>query len=241
MLEIIPHKVADNHSETAPIYTGTGLPISGDQNNNLCLKAYQLLKKDFPHLPCIKMHLHKIIPMGAGLGGGSADAAFTLILLNQQFNLSLSQNQLLNYAAILGSDCPFFILNKPCFATGRGEILSPITLNLSSYCILLVHPAIHINTKWAFTQLKPSKPPHCLTQLIKAPIETWKHTLINDFEAPIAQAYPVLRTIKTNLYQTGAVYASLSGSGSTIFGIYPKNKLPLKSYFNYPTNQINLD
>ena len=139
-------------------FSTSGLPIEGEPEKNLCIKAYQLLKKDFPQLPAVQMHLHKAIPMGAGLGGGSADGAFTLKLLNKKFDLSLSEKQLINYSLQLGSDCPFFILNKPCFATGRGEILEQIDLDLSEYKILIVHPAIHISTAWAFSTIKPLKP-----------------------------------------------------------------------------------
>ncbi len=206
------------------VFTTSGMDIPGNTDNNLCIKAYQLLKKDFPRLPAIRMHLHKIIPMGAGLGGGSADGAFALTLLNDQFNLNLSTDQLIQYAAMLGSDCPFFIINQPCFAEGRGEILSPVSLNLSGYQFVLVHPGIHISTKWAFEQLTPAKSPVPLTHIIAQPIESWKDLLYNDFEAPIARMHPQISSIKNALYEDGAVYASMSGSGSTIFGIYPNNQ-----------------
>src|SRR4030095_2089246 len=127
--------------------------------DNLCVRAYWLLKKDFPSLPSVQMHLHKIIPMGAGLGGGSSDGAFALQLINQKFELGITEEQLLDYALELGSDCPFFIVNKPCFATGRGEVLEPVVVDLSAFSFLLVHPGIHINTGRAFSQLAPAPSP----------------------------------------------------------------------------------
>jgi len=145
--------------------------IFSKPENNLCIKAYHLLKKDFPFLPNIKMHLHKNIPMGAGLGGGSADAAFVLLLLNHKFELGLSQPQLMDYALLLGSDCPFFILNKPCFATGRGEIMEPIELNLSNHKIAIVNPGIHVNTGLAFKNISVGENTVDLKNLIQQPID----------------------------------------------------------------------
>ncbi|MDB5221486.1 MAG: 4-(cytidine 5-diphospho)-2-C-methyl-D-erythritol kinase [Chitinophagaceae bacterium] len=193
-----------------------------DANDNLCIKAYNLLKKDFPELPAIKMHLHKAIPLGAGLGGGSSDAAFTLQLLNEKFKLNLKTEQLLDYALQLGSDGPFFILNKPCFATGRGEILQPINIDLTNYKLLLVNPGIHINTKWAFTKITPQQPKASIKEIITQPLETWKDKLQNDFEVPVFAEYPEIEKLKNDLYMQGALYASMSGSGSTIFGIFSK-------------------
>lgn len=227
MLEIIQADThTTNHEPTNNsniIFTTTGLAIPGEPEKNLCVKAYHLLKKDFPELPAIKMHLHKIIPMGAGLGGGSADGAFALQLINQKFQLNLSDQQLIVYAAQLGSDCPFFILNKPCFATGRGELLEPINLDLSNYQFVLVNPHLHISTKWAFEQLIPSKPLIDLRSIVQQPVENWKGNLFNDFEAPIIKHHPEIQSIKDNLYESGAIYASMTGSGSTVFGIFLKN------------------
>ena len=221
--------------ENDPIAIGfslTGLPVDGD--DNLCTKAYNLLKRDFPHLPAIKMHLHKVIPMGAGLGGGSSDAAFTLQLLNEKFKLHLKTQQLIDYALQLGSDCPFFIINKPCFATGRGEILQQIDINLTNYKIMIINPGIHSDTKWAFSKIIPKEPKISILQIISQPIETWKDQLLNDFEAPLITEYPQIKEIKEALYQKGAVYASLSGSGSCVFGIFTKEKnLNYKQGNNY--------
>jgi len=205
-------------------FSTSGPPIEGESTNNLCTKAYHLLKKDFPHLPGVQMHLHKAIPMGAGLAGGSADGAFTLKLLNKKFELNLSEKQLIDYSLQLGSDCPFFILNKPCFATSRGEIFEPIKLDLSEYKIVIVHPGIHISTAWAFTNIKPTKPVKSIKQVITQPISTWKNELSNDFEKPVFEKYPEIKKIKNSLYDEGAIYASMSGSGSAVYGILKKEK-----------------
>lgn len=204
-------------------FSTSGLPIEGDQEKNLCVKAYRLLKKDFPQLPKVEMHLHKTIPMGAGLGGGSSNGAFTLKLLNKKFGLSLSEKQLMNYALQLGSDCPFFILNKPCFATGRGEILEEITLDLSAFKIIIVHPGIHVSTALAFSIIKPAIPKRSIEEIIQQSIETWKEELKNDFEEPVFAQHPEIKNIKTELYNAGAIYSSMSGSGSAVYGIFEKN------------------
>ena len=148
-------------------FSASGFSIEGEPAKNLCVKAYDMLKKDFPQLPAVQMHLHKAIPMGAGLGGGSADGAFTLKLLNKKFDLSLSEKQLINYSLRLGSDCPFFILNKPCFGTGRGEILEQTELDLSGYKFLIVQPSVHITTASAFSTIKPLKPAKSIKQIIQ--------------------------------------------------------------------------
>jgi 4-diphosphocytidyl-2-C-methyl-D-erythritol kinase len=207
-----------------PTITITGLPVDGDPGNNLCTKAWQLLQKDFPQLPLVDIYLHKAIPMGAGLGGGSADGAFTLLLLNKQFQLGLSTEQLISYALQLGSDCPFFILNEPCLGTGRGEKLQPVALNLSAYKIIIVNPRIHINTGWAFSHIIPAVPQKRVLEVIAQPLDTWKDSLINDFEAPVLKHHPEIRDIKSKLYDSGAIYAAMSGSGSSFFGIFECNK-----------------
>ena len=215
-LELIPAK--NNSTEIA--FTGTGLAVDGEIADNLCVKAYHLLKKDFPDLPVVKIHLHKTLPMGAGLGGGSADASFMLKLLNDKFKLNLSTPQLLNYALQLGSDCPFFIINKPCFATGRGEVLEEIKINLAAYKIILINPGIHVNTGWAFSNITPALPKKSIKEIVQQPVETWKTALKNDFEAPVFAAHPAVKAIKEDLYNQGAIYAAMSGSGSTLFGIF---------------------
>ncbi len=214
----------------------SGFVVDGNTENNLCIKAYRLLRKDFPQLPAIQMHLHKAVPMGAGLGGGSSDAAFTLQMLNNKFQLGLSTEQLIQYALFLGSDCPFFIINKPCFATGRGEMIQPIQLLLAGYHLVLVNPGIHINTGWAFSQLKAGdRFTKHLLQNIHSPIINWRHTITNDFELPVFASHPQLKELKENLYNKGAVYAAMSGSGSTIFGLFTE---PVHINFQFPSNWL---
>jgi 4-diphosphocytidyl-2-C-methyl-D-erythritol kinase len=226
VVEII---TAPSHS-ALPHFTHSGIAVDGDTNDNICIKAYYLLKKDFSQLPAISMHLHKSIPLGAGLGGGSADGAFTLQLLNTKFNLGLSPEQLIVYALQLGSDCPFFIINKPCFATGRGEVLKEISLDLSEYEIVIVNPGIHINTGWAFSQIIPAQPKQSIESIIQQPIASWQSDLVNDFEKPVFEKYAAIKNIKETLYKNNAVYASMSGSGSSVFGIFEKGQLPAISF-----------
>jgi 4-diphosphocytidyl-2-C-methyl-D-erythritol kinase len=221
-IEIIPAPASSK-----PInFTSTGIAVDGREEDNICTKAYHLLKKDSPDLPTIAMHLHKSIPLGAGLGGGSADGAFTLQLLNKKFRLNISNESLSKYALLLGSDCPFFIINKPCFATGRGEIVKEIVLDLSDYQIILVNPGIHINTGWAFSQIKPGLPAQSIESIIQQPITSWRSDLRNDFENPVFEKYPAIKEIKEILYKNGAIYAAMSGSGSSVFGIFPKRDIP---------------
>jgi len=209
-----------------PGFTAYGIPIPGDPQNNLCGKAWQLLKKDFPTLPPVSIHLYKHIPIGAGLGGGSSDGAFTLLLLNKQFNLGLTDPQLLNYAAQLGSDCPFFILNTPSLGGGRGEQLQPIPVDLKEYDILLIDPKVHVSTAQAFSLSTPGDKGQKISIVIRQPVSTWRKDLINDFEEPVFRLHPQLRDIKTLLYEKAAVYASLTGSGSSLFGIFKKGAIP---------------
>jgi 4-diphosphocytidyl-2-C-methyl-D-erythritol kinase len=205
-------------------FQSTGLHISGDEESNLCIKAYNILKRDFPQLPPIHIHLHKVIPMGAGLGGGSSDAAFMLALLNKKFKLAISQDQLLKYALELGSDCPFFNINKPCYARGRGEILEPVTVDLSAYRIVLVNPGIHVSTKDAFAQLTPKVPQMNILEIIEQPIIKWKDSLSNDFEQTVFSLHPPIKEIKDQLYDEGALYASMSGTGSTVYGLFENDR-----------------
>lgn len=213
------------HSESFR-FTASGLTIPGDSTGNLCVKAYNLLKKDFGELPPVDIYLYKNIPPGAGLGGGSADGAGMLRLLDASFHLQLSREKLLEYASKLGSDCPFFILNQPCLGSGRGEELQPLELDLSGYSFVLVHPDIHIHTAWAFSQVQPGQPVRPLKEIIQQPISTWTAELVNDFEEPVLRQYPELLPVKERLYSQGALYASLTGSGSSFFGIFEKGKIP---------------
>lgn len=216
---------------TNDLFQTTGLPILGNTEDNLCLKAVRILRKDFPLLPYLQLHLHKIIPMQAGLGGGSADGAFTLSLINKQFQLGLSAEKLEHYALELGSDCPFFIHNTPAYASGRGEILQPIDFQLSGYQLILVHPTLAISTKEAFKGIIPGAPPMNLFQAIRLPVESWPSYIHNDFERSVLQLYPELAQIKTALYAHGAVYASLTGTGSTVYGLF-NNKASIPSFPN---------
>jgi len=210
------------------LFTATGIPIPGESSNNLCLKAFYLLQKDFPDLPAVDIHLHKRIPIGAGLGGGSSDGAHMLLLLDKRFNLQLTKEKLLEYAAQLGSDCPFFILNTPCLGGGRGERLEPVGLDLSGYSIVIVDPRLHISTSQAFALCVPGvvAAGKSVKEVIGQPIGTWARDLVNAFEEPVFRQYPSLGPIKDQLYARGAIYASLTGSGSGVFGIFEKGMIP---------------
>lgn len=195
-----------------------GLSVDGDPSNNLVWKALQLMRKYYS-FPFIEVHLLKAIPMGAGIGGGSSDAAFMLKLLNTIFQWNLSQEELVNFAVQLGADCPFYIYNQAMYAEGIGEVLSNIELNLQDYIITLVKPDVFVSTKEAFSQIHPKHPKRNLKEVIKLPIEEWKNNMINDFEEGVFQNHPELKTIKSKLYEMGAIYASMSGSGSSIYAL----------------------
>ncbi|GAA4837833.1 4-(cytidine 5'-diphospho)-2-C-methyl-D-erythritol kinase [Algivirga pacifica] len=207
-------------------FTSTGIEIPGDPSNNLCTKAYDLLKKDFD-IPAVHIHLHKIVPIGAGLGGGSADGAFTLKGLNDLFGLGLSIKKLQTYAEQLGSDCPFFIENKPVWVTGRGEVFEPVELDLSGKYIVLANPGIHISTAEAYGAITPQEPTRNTKKELEGDIAHWKAFVKNDFEEPIAKKYVAIQNLKEYMYQKGAVYASMTGSGSTVFGIFDEKPLGL--------------
>lgn len=208
ILEIIPAATTS--------FTTSGNTIPGNDSDNLCLKAYRLL----PSLPPVHIHLHKVIPTGAGLGGGSSDAAHTLRLLNTLFELNLSTTALMDYASKLGSDCAFFIQDNPMIGRGRGEILTPHQVQLKSKYVLLVKPDIHVSTAAAYAHVKPAPPKHALEQVLQKPISQWKDLLSNDFEPSVFNQYPAIGMIKEQLYAAGAIYASMSGSGATVFGIF---------------------
>ncbi len=209
-------------------FTSTGIYIPGKEEDNLILKAYHIFKheaeKKQVRIPSLQFHLHKHIPLGAGLGGGSSDASFVLTMLNTAYNTNFSLKELSGMASMIGSDCAFFIHNTACKATGKGEILEPITLPLEQYSIQLIKPTIHISTAWAYASITPSKSLQKCWDIVQQPITTWKNNLINDFEKPVLEHYPILLSLKEQLYKQGALYASMSGSGSTFFGIFPKNK-----------------
>lgn len=211
VLEIIPA------SETK--ISQTGIPIAGDPKANIVFKAYELLRRDFG-IGSVEIHLHKIIPHGAGLGGGSSDAAHALKLLDTIFQLNLSADQLKKYALALGSDCPFFLNARPMLGKGRGEQLEPVVMDLSGKYLALIKPGVHVSTAEAYSGVIPLLPPVSLLDVIQQPITKWRQNLVNDFEKSVFNNHPEIAEIKEFLYSKGAVYASMSGSGSTVYGIF---------------------
>jgi len=197
----------------------SGTILDGTPDDNLVVKAYQLLRKDF-NFPAQKIHLYKHIPVGAGLGGGSSDAAAIIKMLNDKFALGLTSEQMQHYAVQIGADCPFFINNTPVFATGIGNIFTPIELSLHGKTIILVKPDIFVSTRDAYALVIPSPAAIPLTEAIKQPIQEWKQTITNDFEKSVFTKYPEIAAIKDKLYDMGALYASMSGSGSAVYGIF---------------------
>ncbi|MDO9510485.1 MAG: 4-(cytidine 5'-diphospho)-2-C-methyl-D-erythritol kinase [Bacteroidales bacterium] len=224
VLEVLPSEKLSFHSY--------GIPIPGNQDANLCIKAWRLIQNDFDITP-VEIHLLKNIPMGAGLGGGSSDASFMLLLLNEMFQLSLSKIQLKEYAIKLGSDCPFFIENRPVFATGRGEIMERILLNLGNLFITMVYPEIHVSTAEAFHNLKPQTANFELQKFSELPISQWAGTIENIFEHQVFRLHPAIAEVKQELYKAGAVYAAMSGSGSAVYGLFESEeqaKTPKKNF-----------
>lgn len=193
----------------------------GSNDNNLCVKAFRLLQKDFG-ISGLEIFLKKGIPSGAGLGGGSADAAFTLKLLRDIFQLPISQEKMIDYALQLGSDVPFFLLNKPVYATSRGEVMTPIDLNLSNFRLKIVKPDIHVSTKEAYDGVTPKESEVFLPEVLKRNPKEWGGLVVNDFEESLFQKIPALKIVKNKLLQESALYASMSGSGSAFFGIFEK-------------------
>jgi len=219
--------IEGNDNSTSIKSTGNCLNIP--DNQNICIKAYELLSKDFALAP-LEIYLHKVIPSGAGLGGGSSDAAFFLKSLNSHFKFGLSDNELEAYAAQLGSDCPFFIRNNSAFATGKGEIFEKNNLDLSNYYIYLVKPDVFVSTAVAYNSIVPALPKYSLKDLINQPMESWKDMILNDFESNIFKIHPLLEQIKLQLYNHGAIYASMSGSGSSIYGIFKNRPEKIKDF-----------
>lgn len=199
----------------------TNIPVEGDEQRNLVVRAYQLLKGDFPDLPRIHAHLFKAIPTQAGMGGGSSDCAYMITLLNRMFALGLSEQQMVDYAARLGADCAFFIHPRPAYAEGIGERLQPIALDLSGWHIAIVRPDIPVPTREAFSLIRPQRPLRNCRDIVSQPVETWRSLLFNDFEQSVFTLHPEIASIKDRLYDMGAVYAAMSGSGSSVFGLFP--------------------
>ena len=215
-LEMLPAPA----DQPATSITLTGRPIPGNPATNLCVRAYALLQADFPQLPPAQIYLHKIVPIGAGLGGGSADAAFALKAANDLFSLNLAPEALEGYARRLGSDCAFFIRNKPVLAVEKGDVFEEIDLRLAGLGCVVVYPNLHISTAEAYARISPRPPAHPLRAALAQPLSTWRNTVGNDFETALTPSHPVLAAIKQQLYAAGAAYASLSGSGSAVYGLW---------------------
>lgn len=216
VLEII---VAESNQKVPVRFIPSGLEVDGNPHNNLVLKAIRLFDS-YCNLPPLEVYLHKVIPMGAGLGGGSSDAAWTLRLLNQLMNKPLSFERLLEMAAALGSDCPFFMYDSACKVQGRGELLVPFELNLRGIYLVLINPGVHVSTSTAFGMIQPHKPEEDLFELIKLPISEWQGRVVNDFERPVSQKYSEVAAALEELKEKGAIYSAMSGSGSTVFGFF---------------------
>lgn len=215
ILECIP-------SDKKTSFQSSGLSIPGPSSENLCLKAYELLRKDFD-LPPVQIHLHKVIPFGAGLGGGSADASFMLRMLSEEFQLFLNDEILEIYASQLGSDCAFFIRNKPALAEGRGDLLSDVEINLKGYKIVVAYPQIAVSTAEAYRHCKPQTQIKDLREILALPVSEWRDHLKNQFEESVFSTYPILKDLKERFYEAGASYAAMSGSGSAMYGLFEQN------------------
>jgi len=213
VLEMIPA------GDTETTLTITGTHIASPVEENLCYKAWRLMTDKYA-VPPVTMHLHKVIPTGAGLGGGSSDGAFALKMLNTMFQLNLDNETLRSLAVQLGMDCPFFIANVPALSTGRGEFLEPVSLALDGYYLVIAKPAVHVSTAAAFLGIKSLQRENSINEITSLPLQEWKHELHNDFENSVFNLYPEIQDIKYTMYRNKAVYASMSGSGSAVFGLF---------------------
>ena len=215
ILEIIPAQELQ--------FTSSGISIPGNEENNLCIEAYRILEKEYK-IPPVRMHLHKVIPIGAGLGGGSSDGAFVLKMLNEIYKLSLSIDKLENFASQLGSDCPFFIANQPKYVTGTGNIFHKIDINISGKHLVIIKPDIHLSTAEAYAGIRPQHPSENIKDLIENnPISAWRDSLFNDFERSVFPNHPSITKVKQELYSQGAIYASMTGSGAAVYGIFDED------------------
>lgn len=232
MLELPFNDILELVESNEPVFTTSGLEIPG--SGNLVLDAVAEFKRH-KSIPSLAFHLHKLIPMGGGLGGGSSDAAFALKLMRDLYAPEMGNDQLCEMASKIGSDCAFFINGGLQYATGRGEILAPLTFSLKNKYVVLVNLGIHVSTKEAFEGITPSNDRTPLKEILEKPIHTWKEELINDFEEPVFAKYPELARIKNELYEHGAVYAAMTGSGSTLFGIFESeiDSIPWSQKVNY--------
>lgn len=221
IIEVIP--LSGKKTKTS-LFNQTGVSIDCEPAGNLCLRAWSALNERIAISP-VKIHLHKIIPMGAGLGGGSSDAAFVLRALRDIFSLDLSDDGLSEVAAAIGSDCPFFIYNNPAFGTGKGELLEKSEIDLTGYKICIVHPGTGINTGWAYSIIRPGNHDTPLKDILKDDPSMWRGRVVNDFEQAVSGSYPVTADIRNKLYGEGAFYASMTGSGSAVYGLFEANTL----------------
>lgn len=228
ILEILPiEKPVNDSSSYSFKFSGTKIP--GNPAENLCVKAWSVMHRKYS-LPVSAIHLHKVIPPGSGLGGGSSDATHMIKLINRIYRLNLTSSELMHIASEIGSDCAFFVQNEPVFAWGKGDRFKKTEINLKGYFLRLVLPEIEVSTKLAYSKTSPKKPEVSLEEIIRLPINKWRNSIVNDFEEPIFAIYPELKRIKEHLYASGAVYASMSGSGSSIYGIYEKPP-PKENFF----------
>jgi len=217
IVEVVP---ASNDKDS---YGFSGIPISSELNDNLCVKTINLLRKHYK-FPNIELYLHKNVPMGAGLGGGSANVATIINLIDKLFNFKMSLSEKIHLSGSLGSDCAFFIEAKPSIGYEKGNVLSPVDISLAGYSLIIVKPNIHVSTAEAYSTVVPSESEKKLPDIINKPIESWKNQIHNDFEKSVFVKFPEIERIKDKLYQKGALYAQMSGSGSAVFGIF--NEVP---------------
>ena len=208
----------------------TGLPVEGDEQRNLVVRAYQLLKAERPSLPRVHVHLCKNIPSQAGMGGGSSDGASMLMLLNEGYSLGYSREELMRKAAMLGADCPFFLVGGAAYGEGIGERLTPVDLSLSGWHLAVVRPNTPVSTREAFSLIRPCKPDVNCFDVVRCPVDTWRGALVNDFEASVFTLHPDIRRVKEHLDEIGAVYSAMSGSGSAVFGLFRDN-IELEPHF----------
>ena len=218
------------------VVTGVKIDVM-KMEENIIYKALQLCR-EIKEIPPLSMSLQKNIPSGAGLGGGSADASFMIKMLNENFELNLSEDEQCRIALLLGSDCPFFIKNRPTLVSGRGEILSSFEISLSSYQVVIVHPAIHVSTAYAYSQIKPNDKRISIREIVSMPIEKWRKNLINDFETTVFHSHPILKEIKNELYSYGAIYAAMSGSGSSVYGIFEHFSHGKPLFYEFPYHVV---
>lgn len=209
----------------------SGIDIEGRDEQNLVVRVLELLREDYQQIPPVEIWLHKRIPSGAGLGGGSSDAAAMMRLLNEQYSLGMEDDDIEYRLSRIGADCPFFYKAKPAFATGIGDELMPIAFDLAGYNLVLVKPDVHVSTKEAYSLVRPQRPEVSLLKAISEPIEYWKAVMRNDFEYSVFQHYPQIAAIKQTLYDMGAVYASMSGSGSSVYGLFHRSQPEAEEVF----------